>query len=89
MSSLSIPPIQIPSIPPHRIRIYTPPPIPIPPIKIPTTSTQKITTPSYFGAIFFCFRICLMKLDVASSYFESPVKCNYLSLIFDIQSITK
>jgi|LakMenEpi03Aug12_release.lakeMendotaPanAssembly.Ray.scaffolds.fasta_scaffold1283286_1 hypothetical protein len=43
MSSLSIPPIQIPSIPPHRIRIYTPPPIPIPPIKIPTTSPHLHT----------------------------------------------
>ena len=39
--TISIPPIQIPSIPPHRIRIYTPPPIPIPPIKIPTTPQKS------------------------------------------------
>ena len=39
--ALSIPPIQIPPFPPRMIRVYTPPSIPIPPIKIPTTPQSE------------------------------------------------
>ena len=40
-AAISIPPIQIPPFLPRMIRVYTPPSIPIPPIKIPTTPQSQ------------------------------------------------